>query len=668
MLKIRHLRLRSFTQSRQFGADLKFTSGLNVIYAGNSSGKSTSLQAIIFALGLERSLGPQLEIPLPYAMRERIHEHPDAEYEPVIESYVELELENSKGSVLTIHRDVVGEKDTKLIRTWNSARLSNSDAKGEQRDFFVLDPGAARREDGFHHYLAEFIGWELPFVPHFDGSDSPLYLEAIFPMLFVEQKRGWSAVQGPFPTFLRIQDVARRVLEFLLDLDAGKIRRERAELRRQLITVQQKWNNVRERLSEASFRVVRIQGASEVPTAEFAQGAAITIEVLYEDEWLPISTVTFELAEIIRKLESSEVPTSENVAPELQAKLDQIRERVDQLTAIVEEQKAIQMRLTALKVDLKRNQDALKLKKLGSELGRAASEHVCPTCHQAIDSELLPLVANVGMALEENITFVKSQIELYEATMSDSIEQLDDYRARYQAASSELNERQLEVRGLKQALLQPSSAPSRAIIEEVIRKQSFLDRLNSMQKTVDGVVDELRSIAVEWTVLQDRLKRLSKDDLTTVDLEKILLFEKSIQKHLSLYGFKSFQPTEIHLSRDNFRPLVFTYIKDEIVEKEINFEISASDAIRLKWAYYLSLLSISTAMHTNHCGLVILDEPGQQEMEVPSLHALLNWAAENVKDGQQVILATSEPLDSLNAALRGRSSLISFEGLILKPL
>ena len=168
--------------------------------------------------------------------------------------------------------------------------------------------------------------------------------------------------------------------------------------------------------------------------------------------------------------------------------------------------------------------------------------------------------------------------------------------------------------------------------------------------------------------MQDKLKRLSRDDLTNNDLAKIASFEQSIRIHLALYGFKSFQPNEIHLSKDNFRPLVFGHVRGEIIEKEINFEISASDAIRLKWAYYLSLLWISKEMPTNHCGLVILDEPGQQEMEVPSLHALLNWTTDNINGQQQVILATSEPLESLNAVLRGRTSLISFEGLILKPL
>ena len=56
---------------------MPFKAGLNVIQAGNTSGKSTSLQAIIYALGLERSLGPQLDVPLPYAMRERIHPRKD---------------------------------------------------------------------------------------------------------------------------------------------------------------------------------------------------------------------------------------------------------------------------------------------------------------------------------------------------------------------------------------------------------------------------------------------------------------------------------------------------------------------------------------------------------------------------------------------------------------
>jgi hypothetical protein len=114
MIRLKHLRLRSVTVSRVFGADIPFSTGLNVIQAPNTSGKSTCLQAIIYALGLERSLGPQLLIPLPYAMRERIHDAKEEPYENVLQSYVELEIENDRGDILVIHRDVAGGKDTNL--------------------------------------------------------------------------------------------------------------------------------------------------------------------------------------------------------------------------------------------------------------------------------------------------------------------------------------------------------------------------------------------------------------------------------------------------------------------------------------------------------------------------------------------------------------------------
>jgi hypothetical protein len=316
MLRIKHLRLRVATRKTIYGCDIPFTNGLNVLHAGNTSGKSTCMQSIIYALGLERCLGPQLDVPLPYAMRERIHQHPDAPYEPVLNSYVELEIENAANHALTIHRDVVGGKDRRLIQSWNAPRLTTPNIGGSQRDFFVHDPGAAQREDGFHAYLANFLGWELPQVPRFDGSESPLYLEAIFPMLFVEQKRGWSTIQGPFPTFLRIQDVARRVMEFLLDLEAGKIRRERAELRRALTTLQQRWTDKVSFLTELGGRIVRFRGIPNSPAADFFHNPEVNIEVFQEDEWQLVSSVIQKYIELIEELEATDLPSGLHPVPE----------------------------------------------------------------------------------------------------------------------------------------------------------------------------------------------------------------------------------------------------------------------------------------------------------------------------------------------------------------
>ena len=59
MIRIRHLRLRAITAKQIYAADIPLQTGLNIIQAHNTSGKSTCLQAVIYAMGLERSLGPR---------------------------------------------------------------------------------------------------------------------------------------------------------------------------------------------------------------------------------------------------------------------------------------------------------------------------------------------------------------------------------------------------------------------------------------------------------------------------------------------------------------------------------------------------------------------------------------------------------------------------------
>jgi len=678
MIHISHLRLRAITADRIYGADIPFDAGLNVIQAGNTSGKSTSLQAIIYALGLERALGPQLDVPLPYAMREKIHAHQDEEYEPVIESYVEIEILNNTGRSTIIRRDVVGGKDRKLIQTWSGPGLAMNRERTSPRDYYVLDGGAAQSEDGFHHFLADFIGWELPKVSRFDGSECPLYLEAIFPMLFVEQKRGWSTIQGPFPTFLRIQDVARRVMEFLLDLDVGKIRRQRVELRSAIAATTQRWAVRRAALEDIARRIGRLSGVPQIPTAEFAHSPEILLEIYRDAEWVTLNQAAASARARVSELEGAPIESTENAVPGMVARLEVVRSTIDALAAQLEavrsehraeeqERQALRARLQSLQADLKRNQDAQKLKRLGSQLGRAAGEHVCPTCHQGITSELLPTVEAIGMGLDENILFVKSQIELYRVALDGVNERVQDCHVRYRVKDEELRERQAELRSLRQAVLQPSSTPSRIIIEEIVRLQAFLGRATSFEEEAAIASEELKTIAFEWSRLQGQLKAVPPDELTTEDAQKINALEEAVQKRIGAYGFKSFQPSEIVLSRENQRPLTVTRDKyGDVVEKEITFEVSASDGIRLKWAYYLSMLRMSG--RTNHAGLVIYDEPGQQEIDAKSLSSFLQDGASEKRSSRQIIISTSEPLPAVRNAVGSNGKIIDFSGFILQPL
>ena len=684
MIQIRTLKLRSITAKTVYGVDLEFTSGLNIVQADNTSGKSTCLQAIIYVLGLERSLSPNLSVPLPFAMRERIHATKDAPYEEVLQSYVEIEVCNHNDQKLRIRRSIVGDADPKLISTWSKDQdEQTSNAREKQRDFFVHDPGSATRESGFHHYLAAFLGWVLPNVPRFDGTECPLYLETLFPMFFVEQKRGWSTVQGPLPTHFRIQDINRRVLEFVLNLDAGKVRRERAELNKRIGFLESEWSEKRRVLDRGGTDLIRFVGVPKMPMAEFSHQADISLEVFVDGEWLPLEVASKELQNEIEELNNIELVSTEEAEASTQKALEVAQLRYDELGAILEvartefntvleENKALKKRLGVLDIDLKRHQDIKKLMALGSGVTDTLAFESCPTCHQHLTQELLPPSSSGAMALDENIAFIKSQQLMYKSALATTEERLGELRLRGRSIEQEYRDAQGELRSLKRALVRPSSSVSRTTIERSVRLQARLMQWDEMQERADGLVDELIAITKEWAKLSARLKSLrTGDDFSHEDKSKISQLQSLVQKHLKTFDFHSFPPSEITLARDNFRPQVLVLDKDSgaEIEKDIGFEASASDGIRLKWSYYLSLLELDGHHDTNHSGLVVFDEPGQQAADPVNLTSLFQQSANERSEHHQILIATSEKEQAIKEGLGDRPhNLIPIAGYILKPI
>src|SRR5579863_10749190 len=244
--RLRQLELRVQTGEGLFGTTLKFDRGLVLLRANNSMGKSTCIQAIVYALGLEKMLGPSSSVPLPHVMTQYV-EFQSREI-PVLESEVLLEMENRTGEFLTIRRSIVGGNDQRLISAWDCPKLTDPSSVGSQNDYFVRDPGAAQSEVGFFHKLSRFLNWKLPTVHRFNGSECPLYLETIFPLFIVEQKHGWSGIQGNLPTYFGIREMAKRTLEFVLNLDAARLGEERQQIEQEEVDLKNRWKNLIELL------------------------------------------------------------------------------------------------------------------------------------------------------------------------------------------------------------------------------------------------------------------------------------------------------------------------------------------------------------------------------------------------------------------------------------
>jgi hypothetical protein len=80
--------------------------------------------------------------------------------------------------------------------------------------------------------------------------------------------------------------------------------------------------------------------------------------------------------------------------------------------------------------------------------------------------------------------------------------------------------------------------------------------------------------------------------------------------------------------------------------------MSASDTVRTKWAYYVALLETALSRpNAHHAGLLMLDEPRQQETAKLSLAALVRRLGVAAAGGAQILYATSEDPADLNTVL-----------------
>jgi hypothetical protein len=673
MLRFRQLRLRSETNAGTYGVDIRFNTGLNIIRADNTMGKSTCLQALLYALGLERMLSPRREVPLPYVMTTHLDDPQTGLRHSVVQSSAWLEIENSAGTIITIRRGIVNANQ-KLVSVFDGPALTRSAGTYRQRDYFVLDPGAAQREAGFHHMIAQFIGWDLPTVSRYDGGEIPLYVETVFPLIYVEQKAGWASLPAAFPTYFQIRDIAKRALEFLLALDTHGVELARQQLQFQLAESQAAWAATREQALTVGAHVnARVEGLPENPTISLDDINRALLVVADGNGGQPLEVMSSALRARVAALQDMEVPTVEDVASQEQLELQTLSLRVGEENArrsalfraretAQSQRLAIDRRLAALAEDLQKNLDSQKLRDIGSVIADVFAPDHCPTCAQPIADSLLAQRANAAvMPIDQTIEYIRAQRGLFQRLRKQTENELASIDLQLAAATAEVNETSARIRSLKADLLRSSHSPSLAAIDERVRAEGRLQALEEAQQRFEEQRTHLISLAARHSQILSARADLPNDRFTATDRRKLALLERLIREQTESYGFRTFPPNEIHISEDTYRPHKEGF--------EIGFELSASDSIRLKWAYQLALLEVGRTESTNHPGILVFDEPRQQETALPSFEHLLVRAAASKATGQQVLFATSEDRAQLERFLSGLDCrLIDFEGPILRRL
>lgn len=671
-LRLRHLRLRANTSGGLYGADISFGAGLTVIWADNTKGKSTCMQGMLYALGMERMLSPRREIPLPHAMTSFV-ETDLKERHTVLESNVSLEIENGAGQIITVHRGVKSQLDNRLISVDFGPTLTDETMSAKRKNFFVMDPGAAIREDGFHYFLEDFLDWKLPMVRRYDAPDGKLYLETIFPLFWVEQKSGWSSIPAAIPTYLRIREVHKRAVEFIMDLDVYRLELRRQQIDDGLAANAREWRSHLNEIEKIARRSGgKIEGLPPKQTTIVDDMNRAHVLLIEKGDWVPLKDLSTLLRTRVTEVKATAIPQVGFAAEDLNQQLQQLNEQLDAINArrvdvyTTKQLKdaditSLSRRIKSLEEDLQKNQDVQKLQRYSGAVANLTPDH-CPTCEQSlIDTLLTQDALTAVMPIEDNIEYLRSQLRMFQDILSREEETLNSLNLNIAQADRELADVYGRIRTIRSDLISPNATPSAAAVEDRVRMENRIRELEETQSSFEDAVEQLKALSVVYANLLAEQKALPSDKMSVVDKRKFKELTSLVRQQAREFGFSTFDPSEVTISEDTYRPQKEGF--------EIGFETSASDAIRLKWAYQLGLLELDTVETTNHPGVLVFDEPRQQSSAKVSFESLLKRAAAVKQHNQQVIFSTSEELQNLQRITSGLDcNEHVFSGYIIQPI
>ncbi|GIU51959.1 hypothetical protein TUM4438_43350 [Shewanella sairae] len=678
-LKIEQLSIRTSTNDGVYGVDIPFDDGLNIIHAENTHGKSTCIQSLIFALGLEGCLGPSRKVPLKTALTTQLRKA-NGSMATIFESKIFLQLSNGSERI-TVLRSSMVEK-AKLVSVYRSSTIKEVlEEKCTSKDYFLRDEGSATRERGFHCFLVDFIGITLPKVMKFSGSESSLYLESAFSINYVEQTRGWGGILNILPTYLGIKDLSARIIEHTLDLEVQKHTKRKQALHQKKKDAERIWNVAVENLISTAKSCNgfvsnelddKISKSSHVTNGSYLYVHNDNEQNSYKDR---IEHLKFELQ--LLKARTSHNKVDEKKVAVLEEQLSQytqlLAEQEKAITFLISDlntsekyTSSIELRINDVKDSLRKYKDLVRLESIGSEEEFQTDLNKCPTCHTYIEDSLLSHIQSEHtkiLGLSDNIKYLEKQKEAFDALLSGEKKNTTLKQMRLAEARGKLGETRQLIRAIKDSLVDTQAAPSRIDIKRELIAENEIEKLESALQDELRIKDKLTVALCDWLTADSALAAIPHSGFSTNDWKKLKTLKYSFVENLDEFGYSSNSLSDFEISHTSYKPT--------LNDIDINSEASASDNIRVIWSYLYSVLTldVKSSLPTNHLGLLIMDEPRQQEAKNESFSTFISKAASVKNMQKQIIIGTSEKYsDLLDTIERKPVNLMHFDSDIIKKL
>lgn len=676
-MKFRAIRLFIETAIGPHGYDFRFGDRLTIVRANNSSGKSTFFHTLLYAMGMEELLGSRGEKSLQTAVREQFID--GEEKVAVDQSSVMLEIANNAGEIITLRRSIKSpHASTKLIEVFQGACLTDRVLTVPARPFFLHDAGSAKAEDGFFCFFEKFLGLELPRVPRVAGGETKLYLQDVLAAHAVEQKRGWTDYIANAPYF-GIRDVRTRVAEYVLGLEVfeNAIRRARLEEERQAI----------ERDWAAAVTALRLQAAELgfVPDSLSARAVypfdTASVSVVKRLPEGSISSAEYVAAlkdEHLRLQGEAETPrTTDNAA--LIERLREAEAKAQRLAFLYERASLAQRTRAAsmdeygrlvseLSADIEKNESAGKLRLLGAQLNLKVSTGHCPTCTQPVeDTLLLEVAAGTQMDLEANIDYLKAQKSMVERQIDGLSKEIDEGAVLVEGFARELSLARDNITAIR-VDLGTGAQQARSHLRELVATEFELSRMTKLEESLEGFRSLFPHIATRFRENQLARQELPREHLSKADWQTVGHFAKFFRGNASSFGYGSVLPEEVNINYQTLMPMLGDM---DLQVANARTESSASDFVRLIWAYLIALFQTARfhGVKGHHLGVLLFDEPGQHSMSEQSMLALFQTLS-GLSGLQSIVFASFENAEAnfQAATANVKFELITWEGKLVRPL
>lgn len=646
MLRVRRLKVEIMTEFDVVGFDDTFDNGMNIICSDeNTSGKSSLLTSIYYALGLEEIIGGKGYNVLTSAFKTKVHlGNKDLN---VIESKVLLEISNGNEEITILRAAKMESREPNLITVYYSKMDKIFEIETKREDMYVHLQNSATNKKGFFTFIENFIGLELPYVPTNDDKERKLYLQLIFSSMLIEQKRGWSDIFSGMPHF-GIKEPKKRVIEFLLNMDTLKNEKLKHALKIEKQNIKENWSNLyKEIVKETESVGLTLIGVSS--EAEIIEEQQIKIVHQDEDEVYLLDKYIEEKEKEYNNLIKTTPKKIENFQ-ELKEELEKIDAGIIEFeeknrTLKVElnnEKNSLNNLLSSLQLiqnDIINNQDAKKLRKLGSNEGFKSFTDICPTCNQSISDSLLVGHNNEVMSIEENIKHLKSQENLFNFAIQQKKANIVKVERDIENLNRNLSKLYQLGRVTRNDIFEIHGLVSEATIYKKVELSKQIDDLKKISSQTRNIIDKFINLSNDWKKYLSNYAKLPTSKLTDQDERKIKSLRNYFVSNLKDFGYRSSADIDkVMISKETYMPIIENF--------DLKFDSSASDHIRRIWAFTLAMVQTSNEFGGNHPGILTFDEPGQHSIVVKDMEAFLDCLIRISEKNQVIVGITIKETDT----------------------